>query len=31
VLLEARFEEGFALPEPVEEDGAVDEGEMLLF
>jgi len=31
VLLEARFEEGFSLPEPVEEDGAVDEGEMLLF
>lgn len=31
VLLEARFEEGFELPERNEEDGTVDEGEMLLF
>lgn len=31
VLLEARFEEGYELPEKSEDDGAVDEGEMLLF
>ncbi len=31
VLLEARFEEGFEMPEQAEEDGVVDEGEMLLF
>ncbi len=31
VLLEARFEQGFELPEKNEEEGAVDEGEMLLF
>lgn len=31
VLLEARFEEDFVLPEKDEEDGVVDEGEMLLF
>ncbi len=31
VLLEARFEEGFVLPERSEDGGTVDEGEMLLF
>jgi chemotaxis protein CheX len=31
VLLEARFETGYVLPEKNEGDGAVDEGEMLLF
>jgi chemotaxis protein CheX len=31
VLLEARFEEGFVLPERCEDGGTVDEGEMLLF
>lgn len=31
VLLEARFEENYELPEPSTDDSAVNEGEMLLF
>lgn len=31
VLVEARFEDGYELPEPYADDSAIDEGEMLLF
>lgn len=31
VLLEARFEQGYELPEPCADDTAINEGEMLLF